>query len=60
MSENLRRAKKIVGNSYLTRQMVQRIATLSLVSIAESLERLADKFAPACEDGYDAEEEEEC
>ena len=66
MSEYLRLAKKKVGEGksssvglYLTARLAQAITALALVSIADSLERLADKLAPACEDGYDAVEENE-
>lgn len=53
MPEYLQLAKKRIEEGWGSTE------ALALVSIAESLERLADKFAPACE-SYDAEEEEEC
>lgn len=60
MNEYLRLAKKLIeegksqsGGLYLTERRTGEIAVLSLFSIAKSLERLADKFAPR-------ENEEKC
>lgn len=58
MSKYLRLAKKQVDGEYFTELKAWKVVALSLLSIADSLERLADCHGRLREDGYDAEEEE--